>query len=497
MIYSDKYCRNLAIVNSSFTNCKGDYVRFRNDTGYAKVDSCSFSSTYYTYNHAFILIPVFNDVNPGDEFLATDFQFTNNSFSYSTGGGRCHAVQFHSDGYNVTGGLDYWTSPAEGTTLNYGTVSEKEAVLNTMGLFRSRVIVYGNTYSRVDRKVVFWHHQNYGSSHQGYTGYCNISDWPSTEGEVAVPPVIINGDFEMPGYYLRYWNKPSTFVHPGLNGTNTSVLFDQSSASQELYHWLNNAPSKWTMEAFFAIGNHNAAETLFKIEVGHNDLDDSRLSVGINRNGEIGIYDQNNFRILPELGKIEFSLDLNNNNNYLDEDDKLMVYRIRIKGDYTATNPNVTIELSEANENNFSKKTSPLSYWVKTPPSVGIKPSMLTIFSDKCASLIDEINFTETDVTSSADKIFRERIIGDSRILVYPNPLVDGILRIKFQEIPVAPAIISIYNITGNLVDEIRFDSIIINQQEQTIDLKHLPKNSYLVKIKSGNAVLNTLIVKT
>ena len=427
MIYSDQNCRNLSIINSDFTDCKGDYVRFRNETGYIKVDSCKFNSTNIDYNQEFILVPLFNDVNPGDEFFATDYQFTNNTFTYNVAGRRRHAIQFRCDGYNVPtfDGLDYIVADKDSAILNNGTASQKAAILGSkMGLDNSKIKIYGNKYFNVDYEVVYWHHPNYGSKSEGYTGFCNISNWPSTSGEVAAAPVIINGNFEMKGYYLRNWNKSGAapLAHTGLNGrdaghpndgrdainrvstghlndgkdainrVSTAVLLN-STSSQELFQWLNNAPDKWKMDCLFAVGTPSGPGIKFRIDIGHNELKDSRISIAINSQGQIGIMNDSSFVALPALGKIQFSIDSNGDKNYSGTGDQLKWYHLQIAGNYSVDSPFADISISEENSMPLKKFAKHVAWWVNGAPAKNAKPAIVNFNTNACIAIVDEVQF--------------------------------------------------------------------------------------------------------
>ena len=418
MIYSDQNCRNLSISNSRFTDCKGDYVRFRNETGYVKVDGCKFNSTNIDYNQEFILVPLFNDVNPGDEFFATDYQFTNNTFTYDVAGRRRHAIQFRCDGYNVPtfNGLDYNVAEKDSVILNHGTASQKTAILGPkVGLDNSKIKIYGNKYFNVDYEVVYWHHPNYGSKSEGYTGFCNLSNWPSTSGEVASAPIIINGNFEMKGYYLRNWNTSGMHpvVHSGLNGrdainrvskghlndgkdainrVSTAVLLN-SQSSQELFQWLNDAPNKWKMDCLFAVGSPSGPGIKFRIDVGHNELKDSRISIGINSRGQVGIYNDTSFVALPSLGEIRFSVDSNADKNYSGTGDQLKWYHLQITGNYSVDSPFADISLSEENSMIFKRSAKHVTYWVNGAPVKNAKPAIVNFYTNACDAIVDEVQF--------------------------------------------------------------------------------------------------------
>ncbi|HBG26073.1 MAG TPA: hypothetical protein DDX75_03155, partial [Phycisphaerales bacterium] len=406
MIYSDHDTRDILIKDCNFIDLLGsDWVRFRDDCDYATVDGCKFHSTNsdYNINKEFILIPLFNDVNPGNEFFGTNFQITNNIFRYDTPGGRRHAVQIRCDGWNVPGfdGLDYWIDPSEADILNYGTVEQKCSILEPeMGLKRDRFIMYNNSFFGIDNEVVYWHFPNAGSGNQGYTGYCDISDWPTHCGVRPKAPPLINGNFEIQGNCFRAWHKLSdsnSVRHQGLNGTATSVISRKIAPVQEMYQYVNNAKSIWAMECLFAVGQFTGTGIIFRVDIGHNEITDSTVSIGVNNFGQIGIYNGSSFIIIPELGTIEFSSDTNNDGDYSNTGDTLRVYRLRIAGDYSTSSPNVKMSMSNENMMTFSRFSISQSYWVNGTPASGAKPSLVNFCSANCAAIVDEVNFSQAN----------------------------------------------------------------------------------------------------
>lgn len=398
MIYSNTNSRDLSVIGCSFTDCRGDYVRFRNGTGYVRVDSCSFCSNNPLYSNEFILIPLFNDVNPGDEFFGTDFQFTNNKFTYKAEGRRRHAIQFRCDGYNVSGedGLNYQVSEDECEILNNGAVSEKATLLKShMDLDNSKVKIYGNTYSNVDHQVVYWYHPNYGAKNKD-NGFCDISDWPAKSGVVSKAPCIVNGDFEMRGYFLRKWRYlgSAPIIHTGLNGTSKAVLLD-SNQPQELFQLLNNTKPKWMMDCMFAVGQPAGQGIVFRIDVEHNEVNDSRVSIVLNSEGKIGILEDEKFIELPDLGKIEFSdVSASSTNQHIGASDKdVKWYHLRLTGNYSVDKPSVDVSLNEKNSTALRKKARHLSSWVNGTPALNAKPSLVNFFSNSSKVIVDEVEF--------------------------------------------------------------------------------------------------------
>lgn len=127
------------------------------------------------------------------------------------------------------------------------------------------------------------------------------------------------------------------------------MRFD-GTKSQYVYQWISNPTPTWTMDCLFAIGsNFTGSGTKFKVDIFHNDLAGSKVSVGVNNLGQFGIYNGGTFTILPELGTVAFSVDNNGNGNFTDPGDTLNVYRLRIVGNYANASPYVNIYTSEPN----------------------------------------------------------------------------------------------------------------------------------------------------
>src|SRR5690606_11762336 len=71
MIYGAYGVKRLKVINNTFTDCAGSFVRFRGDNsthGVVYGNTFTSTGTYLTgVNPIFVEVPVFNDVNPGDE----------------------------------------------------------------------------------------------------------------------------------------------------------------------------------------------------------------------------------------------------------------------------------------------------------------------------------------------------------------------------------------------------------------------------------------------
>ncbi|MGH7951550.1 MAG: hypothetical protein ACREFE_06485 [Limisphaerales bacterium] len=84
-IYASHDIMGVQVLNSSFADCRADYVRFRDDSEYCTVSNCTFLSTISATSFPFITSPLYNTTSPGpgDEFFGTYFQICDNSFTYS------------------------------------------------------------------------------------------------------------------------------------------------------------------------------------------------------------------------------------------------------------------------------------------------------------------------------------------------------------------------------------------------------------------------------
>ena len=71
-------------------------------------------------------------------------------------------------------------------------------------------------------------------------------------------------------------------------------------------------------------------------------------------------------------GVVQYSTDLNGNNNYTDSGDTLNVHRIRFVGNYHEATPNYDVMISNAGSNNvFDNVFSNIQIFSGAPPSVG------------------------------------------------------------------------------------------------------------------------------
>ena len=187
MIYGAYGIQRLSVVANTFTNCSGAFVRFRgdlSDKGVVYDNDFISTGTYLTgLNPVFIEIPVFNDVNPGDEKMGTNFMITRNTFSYGTAGAQTtrYAMVFHSSGYNPTG-RTHLISTADAALLSTGTVTQKRSVMSTqLGLDGNLIHFSGNTNTNVQYNVVYRCWNAYGSAGP-WTGVASIGTAVNASG---------------------------------------------------------------------------------------------------------------------------------------------------------------------------------------------------------------------------------------------------------------------------------------------------------------------------
>ncbi len=193
MIYGAFGVKRLKIIENTFTDCSGSFIRFRGDNStHGVVYGNTFNSTG-TYmvsgtgvNPIFVEVPVFNDVNPGDETFGTSFMVTKNNFNYATVGNQStrFALAFHHSGFNPTG-RTHLISTADAVTLGTGTVTEKRAIMSSkLGLDGTKILYGGNNNVNLSTNVVYRCWEAYGAT-APWTGVVSISSAVSSTGLAA------------------------------------------------------------------------------------------------------------------------------------------------------------------------------------------------------------------------------------------------------------------------------------------------------------------------
>jgi len=190
MIYGAFGVKRLKVIENTFTDCSGSFIRFRGDNStHGVVYGNTFNSTG-TYmvngtgvNPIFVEVPVFNDVNPGDETFGTSFMVTKNNFNYATVGNQStrFALAFHHSGFNPTG-RTHLISVADAATLGNGTVAEKRAIMSSkLGLDGAKILYGGNNNVNLSTHVVYRCWEAYGAT-APWTGVVSISSAVTSTG---------------------------------------------------------------------------------------------------------------------------------------------------------------------------------------------------------------------------------------------------------------------------------------------------------------------------
>ena len=418
-IYAPHDIEDVVVSNSVFQDCvSGDYVRFRDDSEYCVVENCTFVSTMSSSAWPFVSAELYNETNSdsaGDEFFGTYFQISSNLFNYQVSGGPgpYSSMHFMNDSWSPQSYYCDLTS-SQASQLGSGSASFQASFLQTnMGIITSGIKIFGNTYSgastyRMDYEYL---HDDSTAPYNNWTGIVNLYNAPDISGTPLGPtPVLRNGNFDKQGMLLtsisvglkdyeclfRDWFCSPKYTdilwHPGFNNTSNAMRFDKAS-SQYIYQWISNPSPAWTMDCLLAIGSaFTGTGTKFKVDIFHDDIAGSKVSVGVDNLGRFGIYNGGTFTVLPELGTLAFSVDNNGNGYYNDPGDILNVYHLRIVGYYSAATPHVNIYTSDANSMELNHQSLGRTYWVGSAPSSGLSaPETVAFYNYTAPVVLDQI----------------------------------------------------------------------------------------------------------
>ncbi|WP_026903081.1 right-handed parallel beta-helix repeat-containing protein [Pedobacter glucosidilyticus] len=170
-MYHSYWASHIKVLNCYFEDCTGDYVRFRAHCDYGTVQNSTFVRTSSFPVYAFISVPLFNDVDPGDETFATHYNFTNNSFTNTQ-----DAIAFHHYGYNPKQ-KNYLLTAAEAELLNNGKMADKREILaKNFDINTDNILIKENKTTQVKRTVVMGSFARYGATSKGWTGFADISE---------------------------------------------------------------------------------------------------------------------------------------------------------------------------------------------------------------------------------------------------------------------------------------------------------------------------------
>ena|GEM_PF-1577902 len=172
MIYNAYGSTYVSILNCQFEDCTGDFVRFRDKCDYGMVKNSTFiRNPAFQNRFKFISMPLYNDVDPGNETFATNYAFTNNVFINAS-----NAMEFYHDGFSPAG-YSYLLTKEEGTILETGTIPAKKALLNAnFGINTEKVRMHGNQYTNIGERFTFTSVPMYGAVSKGWASTVNIAN---------------------------------------------------------------------------------------------------------------------------------------------------------------------------------------------------------------------------------------------------------------------------------------------------------------------------------
>ncbi len=403
MIYASHNIVGVTVTNCLFQDCLADYVRFRDDSEYCAVENCTFISTMSSSAWPFISAELYNVTNSdsaGDEFFGNHFQISSNTFIYDAAGGPgpYSALHFSDDGYSpYSYDCDLTASQAGG--LAAGSVTFQQSFLQqSIGINASSIKMFGNVYnSQVAHAIDYSYTWDGIQPNGGWQGTIDISGVPDSTGtQMGSPPVLRNASFDRQGllwtpvvsstpnqclFQTWFCNPAYTDILrvPGLAGTTNALLFDQSK-NQSVFQWITSPGVNWTLDFLFSIGSGSSGTgTKFNVDIIHNDTSGSMVSVGVNSQGQFGIFNNGGgFMSLPALGTVSFSA-----NN---------VYRLRIVGNYSASTPHISIYTSDANNPVLDHKAVNLTDWINgTPVSGQSFPETIAFYNFTAPVVLDQI----------------------------------------------------------------------------------------------------------
>jgi hypothetical protein len=403
MIYASHNIVGVVATNCLFQDCLADYLRFRDNSEYCTVENCTFISTMSASAWPFISAELYNVTNSdsaGDEFFGTHFQVTSNLFVYNVAGGPgpYAALHFSDTGFSPYS-YDCDLTNAQANELGSGNVGFQQSFLQTnLGINASDIKMFGNNYnSQVAYAVDYTYNWDGIQPNGGWSGTVNISGVPDSSGALLGPtPALRNGNFDRQGLLLTpvvsstpnqclfqtwFCNPKYTTVlsHAGFNGTSNALMFNKT-ATQYVYQWITPPGPTWTMDFLFAMDSTFTGTGIkFKVDIFHNDISGSKVSVGFNDQGQFGIYNNGGgFMNLPELGTVSIST-----NN---------VYRMRIVGNFAASTPYVNIYTSDANNPTLTHQSLRLTDWINGTPVGGLSsPETIALYNYTSTVIVDQV----------------------------------------------------------------------------------------------------------
>jgi len=160
----------IQVLDSHFEDCTGDYVRFRDNCDFITVKGSTFIRNSNFPVYPFISVPLFNNVDPGDESFSSNYSISENSFKNTR-----YAIAFHNYGYSFPG-FNYLLTEQEGNVLvNGGILERKNLLKNNFGIDVEKIGIAKNQYSDITFKVGMGTFARYGAPSRGFNGWGDIS----------------------------------------------------------------------------------------------------------------------------------------------------------------------------------------------------------------------------------------------------------------------------------------------------------------------------------
>lgn len=169
-MYNAHGAQHIVVQDSHFEDCTGDYVRFRDNCDFITVKNSTFVRNPEFPQYPFISVPLFNNVDPGDEKFASNFTLSGNTFTNAK-----FAIAFHHYGFTHPA-FNFLLSGEEGNVLQKGSPQEKSRILKqSFGIDAAKVSISKNTYHNVATRVGMGSFARYGAKSRGFEGWGDIS----------------------------------------------------------------------------------------------------------------------------------------------------------------------------------------------------------------------------------------------------------------------------------------------------------------------------------
>ncbi len=193
MIYTAYGPQRVRVLDCHFTDCAGDFVRFRDRSDHGVVYGCTFESTgtYNAANPPMITVPLFNDDDPAAakptpryEYFGTNFLIARNRFTYARAGRQDtrFAVLFHHGGFNPPGKTHLF-SPELAALVASGPAAERRAALEkNTGIRLENVGILDNEFDHVQYVLGYRSEPGYGAQSTGWEGVIDLSNLITTTG---------------------------------------------------------------------------------------------------------------------------------------------------------------------------------------------------------------------------------------------------------------------------------------------------------------------------